>query len=205
MAIDGGSIFNGKPDPVGDKADNELYAMIGEILIGFGLIVQMAGWFTQSWLSWYTYVGEFFTLGAIGVWVWGVLKYNDARVEPTAATTYRSWRVNFIAIWLAVGVSIFNIGLAFTGYLLSAAITVISSIFTGTSTNALSIWGMIIAAFVGAAAVGVGAYFAYFIKNLWYNYDDSGSKLDDDFDFFKWSDREDEDAIFLAELSAVEF
>ena len=198
MADDGGIIYNGKPDPVGEKEDNELYAMIGEILIGFGVIVQMAGWFTQSWLSWYTYVGEVFTLGALGVWVWGVLKYNDARVEPNDKTTYRSWRVNFLAIWCAIGATVVNLALAWAGY---AGYALLSAF----SVNIIGVWGMIIAAFVGAAAVGVGAYFAYFIKNLWYNYDGNGSKLDDDFDFFKWSDRDDEDAIFLAELSAVEF
>ena len=62
---------------------------------------------------------------------------------------------------------------------------------------------MIIAAFVGAAAIGVGIYFGWAIKGLWYNYDIAGTLKNQDFDYFKWTDRADQEAIFLADVSQV--
>ena len=53
--------------------------MIGEILIGFGIVTQLAGWATQQWIEWDVYVGFFMTLFAASIYIWGVLKWNDVR------------------------------------------------------------------------------------------------------------------------------
>ena len=162
--------------------------MIGEILIGFGLVCFQAGWATQSWAWWPVYIGEFFTIVGMALYVWAVLKWNDARVETNMKTAFRSWRINQLSFWGNVGVALATIGLAW---------------YRSGGTGFLAEWGMIIAAFVGAAAIGVGIYFGWAIKGLWYNYDIAGTLKDQDFDYFKWTDRADQEAIFLADVSQV--
>lgn len=107
-------------------------------------------------------------------------------------TAFRSWRINQLSFWGNVGVALITIGLSW---------------YRSTATDFFSLWAMPIAAFVGAAAIGVGIYFGWAIKGLWYNKDDAGTLKDQDFDYFKWTDREDDEAIFLAQLgeTAVEF
>ena len=107
-------------------------------------------------------------------------------------TAFRSWRINQLSFWGNVGVALITIGLSW---------------YRSTATDFFSLWAMPIAAFVGAAAIGVGIYFGWAIKGLWYNKDDAGTLKDQDFDYFKWTDRDDDEAIFLAQLgeTAVEF
>ena len=185
-------LWDGKPDPLDNEEDNQFNSLIGEILIGFGLVCFQAGWATQSWAWWPVYLGQFFTVVGLALYVWAVLKWNDARVETNMKTAFRSWRINQLSFWGNVGVAIITIGLSW---------------YRSGGTGFLSEWGMVVAAFVGAAAIGVGIYFGWAIKGLWYNYDIAGTLKNQDFDYFKWTDRTDQDAIFLAQLGerVVEF
>lgn len=186
-----GALWDGKPNPVGEEEDNQLYAMISEILIGFGLLTFVAGWATQNWLWYPTWIGFAFTILGLAPYVWGLLKWNDARVEPTAGTAFRSWRINFISFWVAIGVALINGGLAW--------------LRTPFQLTFLAQWGMIIASCVGIVAIGGGVFMGWFMKNLWFNYDPEGALADEEFNYFQWNDREDPDAIFrlLAKQTAV--
>ena len=82
--------------------------------------------------------------------------------EGTAATSFRAWKINFISFWVALGVTCINIGLSW-------------SIRSSTVNNFLSYWGIIIASLIGAVALSIGIYFAWFLDNLWHNYDPSES------------------------------
>ena len=155
---------------------NTEWAFIAEILIGVGIATQLAGWFTQLWTAWSTYVGIILTFGAAAIYVWGVLKWNDGRIEPTAKTLFRSWRVNFINFWVAVGVTVVNI--------------VFSWVFKPLTTDMWVFYGLNIATFVGAALIGAGVFMGWRMKNLWYTYDPTGSLKDEEFDYFKWTDME---------------
>lgn len=79
-----------KPKNQNDLEENELWAMIAEILIGFGIMCELVGtFFAFGW--WFNIVGFVLALGSAGVYVWAVLKYVDAINEPTAKTAFRSW------------------------------------------------------------------------------------------------------------------
>ena len=142
--------------------------MIAEILIGFGIMCELVGTFF-GFLYWPSITGFVLSLGAAGMYVWAVLKYVDAINEPTAATAFRSWQINYIMFWCALGVSLVYVGISFA--------------YTG-------LLYMIIAGFVGLAAEVAGVVLGWRIKNIWYHYDPSGSQSEKDFDYFKWSDRE---------------
>ena len=159
-------------------------AMIGEILIGFGIVCQYIGWATGSWLSYYLWIGMILTTGAAGVYIWAVLKYNDFVEEHIMGTAYRAWRVNFIMFWVTIGVAIVNIGLGYANY--SNFSVASSTLGTGITMNR---FGALIAAIIGAVAIGVGIYFAWFIKNLWFLLDAAGSLDLQPFDYTKWTDR----------------
>ena len=79
-----------KPKNQNDLEENELWAMIALILIGFGIMCELIG----TWLSfagWPVYVNLILALGSAGVYIWGVLKYVDFYNEPTGKTAFRSW------------------------------------------------------------------------------------------------------------------
>ena len=80
-----------------------------------------------------------------------------------------------MSFWANVGVALVTIGLSW---------------YRSSGTDFFALWAMPIAAFVGSAAIGVGIYFGWAIKGLWYNYDIAGTLKNQDFDYFKWTDRE---------------
>ena len=108
--------------------------------------------------------------------MWGVLKWNDGRVEPTAKTLFRSWRVNFINFWVALGVTVVNI--------------VFSWVFKPVTSDMLIFYALNLSTFIGAALIGAGIFLGWRMKNLWYQYDPEGSLKDEEFDYFKWTDME---------------
>ena len=102
------------------------------------------------------------TLGAIGVYVWGALKWNDSRVDPTDKTIFRSWRVNFINFMVAAGITLINL--------------VFSWVFRNIkTTNDFMSYGEVTAAFIGAAAVVCGIFLGWRMENLWWQYDQTGA------------------------------
>jgi len=168
-----------KPKNQNDLDENELFAMIAEILIGFGIMCELVGTFFL-FTAWNSITGFVLALGSTGLYVWAVLKYVDAINEPTAATAFRSWQINYIMFWAALIVSLIYVGISF------ATIS--------------SIW-MIIAGFVGLAAQAAGVVLGYRIKNIWFHYDPTGSQAEKDFDYFKWSDRETEGSKINEEIN----
>lgn len=60
---------------------------------------------------------------------------------------------------------------------------------------------MSIAGFIAIAATVAGTVLGYRIKNIWYHYDPSGGLAEDDFDYFKWSDRETEGSKINEEIN----
>ena len=101
------------------------------------------------------------TFGAGAIYVWSAMKWYDGRVEPTAKTLYRSWRINFINFICAVGVTVVNVVFSW----LFKPVT--SDIFLSIALN--------ISTFIGAGLIGVGVYLGWIMKNLWYQYDPTGS------------------------------
>lgn len=103
-----------KPKEQHDLDENELWAMIAEILIGFGIACELIGSLIYPFSYWVFIVNFILSLGAAGVYVWAVLKYVDYYNEPTAATAFRSWQVNYVNFWVALGVSLIYIILSFS-------------------------------------------------------------------------------------------
>jgi len=168
-----------KPKNQNDLDENELWAMIAEILIGFGIMCELVGSFF-FFTAWNHITGFVLALGSTGMYVWAVLKYVDAINEPTAATAFRSWQINYIMFWTVLVVSLIYVGISFAS---------LASIY------------MIIAGFVGLAAQAAGVVLGFRIKNIWYHYDPSGSQAEKDFDYFKWSDRETEGSKINEEIN----
>ena len=78
-----------------------------------------------------------------------------------------SWRVNFINFWVAAGTAVFN-----------------------TLIGAFVEWanlGWVIQQAIAAALVGVGIYFGWFMKNLWYNYDPEGTLAKSDLNWASYT------------------
>ena len=101
-----------KPKNQNELDQNELYAMIAEILIGFGVMCELVGSFFV-FTAWPSVTGFVLSLGSAGMYVWAVLKYVDAINEPTAATAFRSWQINYIMFWTTLIVSLIYVGISF--------------------------------------------------------------------------------------------
>ena len=206
-------------------------------MIGFGIVSQLIGLGVTSFSSTVTYAGFVLTLGAAGVYIWAVLKYNDYVEEPLMTTAFRAWRINFISFWVAIGVAVINIGLGYYHYTLSTSVgalvssavastasataavaSIVASVLGGTTAatttaattttstggiNVLRQFGALIGAIVGAVAIGVGIYFSWFIKNLWYLLDAGGSLASQPFDYTKWTDRVKNPKSILAEKALL--
>lgn len=96
-----------------------------------------------------------------GVYVWAVLKWATAFENPTALTTFRSWKVNFVAFWVYIGATFLNIIFAnnFSGnlFVMSGMSLVIYSAYIGIG--------------LGAPLVGAGIFLSWRIKQIWITYD----------------------------------
>ena len=82
--------------------------MIGQILSGVGIAVLLFSR-AASGVGWEAITGIILNLGAAGVYVWAVLKWHHATELTTRKTTFRSWKVNFVAFWVYLGVTVLNI------------------------------------------------------------------------------------------------
>ena len=167
-----------EPKMIDDEEQNLELSFIGEILIGFGIVTHLAAWFTQSFSSWATYARMALSLGSIGVWVWGFLKWLDAQEQPTDKTYFRSWRINFINFWVAAGVTVINAVLSFA--------------YPGDSLNMLAFWSPYLCSFIAAGTIITGIILGWRMLNLWWIADPTGSLAEEDFDYFKWTDVTDE-------------
>ena len=169
--------------------------MIGLILIGVGLACEAIGFGVSSWMSWSTIVGEILTIGAIGVYVWAVLKFNDFVEEQTVRTAFRAWQIAYISFWVSLGVTVINIILSFV------ARYAFTSVFSSAILGVLYQWGSIIGDFIGLALIAVGVYFGWSLKSLWWNFDPAGALANEKFDYLKWTDRSNPDSILVEKLT----
>ena len=105
--------------------------------------------------------------------------------EGTDATAFRAWRINFISFFVAAGVTLVNI-IASLVTATSSSLYFNPTVTTSTVSSQTSsvvrnsiLWqyGEVIASWLGAAEVAVGIYFAWYLKDLWYNYDPNGDML----------------------------
>ena len=135
------------PDMIDEAEKNTELTLIGEILIGVGVVTGLVAWFTQSFMVWATYIRMVLSLVSIGVWVWGFLKWLDSYEQPTAKTMWRSWRVNFINFWVAAGVTVVNAVLSFA--------------YPGDSLNMLAYWSPYLCTFIAAGTIIAGIFLGW--------------------------------------------
>lgn len=162
-----------KPDELGDVEENSSTALIGIILIGFGIIAESVGWFWFGW-GWQSYVAEGLNFLALIVWLFGVLKWYDVTQEDTDLTTFRAWRINLLSFFVSIFASAGNVFLAWY--------------YTNLRTFTFWSWAAALGSALGFVAIVVGVVLGWAIKSVWYNYDPEGSLAQEDFDWFKWTD-----------------
>lgn len=114
-------------------------------------------------------------MGALGVWVWGMLKWYDTTQEATMKVNFRAWRINLLVFAVSLVATIYNVAVAWA--------------FTNLRAFSILSWGAAIGSALGTVAIAVGIYFSWFLKNIWYAYDAAGTLAGQDFDWFKWTDR----------------
>ena len=159
-----------EPAELGDEEDNTTWVLVSEILIGFGIVAQLAGWCTQSFMAWPTFTGIGLTLLALGIYAWGFVYWYKSIDVPSAKSMFRSWRINFIDFWVAAGVTLINIVFAW--------------LFRSTSAVVIVSYGLIIATFIAAASIATGIFMGWRMKNLWWTYDPEGELANQPFDYF---------------------
>ena len=111
-----------------------------------------------------------------GVYVWALLKWLNAREFPSALTTYRSWKVNFVAFWVYIGLTVLNIPCSIS---MGGNFFVESGPYFGLALGALLLSG--------------GIFLSWRIKQLWLVYDPERSLAYEPFDYFIWEDEEPEE------------
>ena len=111
-----------------------------------------------------------------GVYVWALLKWLNAREFPSALTTYRSWKVNFVAFWVYIGLTFLNM---------------LCSVWLGGNFIVASVPYIGLA--LGALLLSGGIFLSWRIKQLWLVYDPERSLAYEPFDYFIWEDEEPEE------------
>ena len=165
---------------VGDEEQNNELTMWGQIMIGAGVSLQLIAFIISvitagSVLTYY--IGMILSFGMAGVYVWAVLKWAHAREYPTTLTTFRSWKVNFVAFWVYVGATVLNI-------VFSNNFGVVHMIsFLGSYSTYIGVG-------LGAPLVAGGIFLSWRIKQLWLVYDPERSLAYKPFDYFIWEDEE---------------
>ena len=100
-------MFEEKPYPIGDETLNWILGAIGLLFLGgahsggiWGSLVAGGAWW--GWVLW-VLVG----LGS-SLMFWGWIMFFIALFRADAATTYRSWRINLLAILANSAVALIN-------------------------------------------------------------------------------------------------
>lgn len=165
---------------------NNYSTMYAQILAGAGIGVQLLAFGAVSFTAFHVshIIAFVLSLGALGTYIWAILKWLHAKEFPTRLTTYRSWKVNYVCFWVYVGVTLLNVILAYP-------------YFTGTSLatlNAMSNFLVNTVAYIGIALgvplVTVGIFLGSKIEQLWLTYDPDRSLDYEPFDYFIWEDEE---------------
>ena len=126
-------------------------------------------------------IGLIISFGMTGVYVWAVLKWVHAREYPTELTTFRSWKVNFIAFWVYIGASFLNI------------ICALNWMGFGNNGGFLTANGPYFGVGLGSILVAGGVFLGWRIKQLWLEFDEDRSLALAPFDYFVWEDEEPEE------------
>ena len=166
-----------EPENVGEEGRNRLLSLVGIILGHVGIIVFVLGHLMPLWnanfmMTWYNYI--FLSLGAISLafQVWGLIKFLGATGDNTnAATTFRSWRTNFLAQASGAAVQI----LAMLVVVIYVAVTI-----------GLGGFWLFLALYGGGFILSIVAtYLMFFHKKWWYNNDATGEmRCDEDWSLF---------------------
>lgn len=121
------------------------------------------------------------------VYVWAVLKWYSATYElTTVRTTFRAWKINFMAFWVYVGVTAVDIILAGLFYKSEPLGKGVSDAFSSFSRTT----GVQIGVGLGAPLVAAGIFFGWRVKQIWLEADPSRSMALEIFDYFIWEDEE---------------
>ena len=119
-------------------------------------------------------------------YLWGVLKWNESRIEPTKKTMFRSWMVNFINFWISLAITVVNLVFAWAyqpPFPYSYELDYFVDFYTHAVDN-----------LIGTFLIAAGIVMGWKMKNLWYIYDPTGALKDEEFDYFKWTDMEGDDS-----------
>lgn len=104
-----------------------------------------------------------------------MLKWYDTTQEPTMKVNFRAWRINLLVFAVSLFVTIYNLAVSWA--------------YTNLRSFSILGWGAALGSLLGSIAIGIGIYFGWFLKNIWYAYDAAGTLAKQDFDWFKWTDR----------------
>ena len=148
------------------------FSVMASIMTLFGLAYRLINDpITLNNMWWFEWTMAVAILGVIGFQTWAMGLFWDAIAEPTAASTFRAWRVNLVVWFMAVStiVASFLFWLVFTNFP--------NQVVTPGQ------WSMY--------AVGIGLSLGFsswmilvYMKSFWYSYDPEGSMRNREFDFF---------------------
>ena len=94
----------------GTKDVNNQLAFWGLIMTGFGISLQLAAFAFSMVIGRFYYItGFILSFGMAGVYIWAAVAWTDTLEESNELTTYRSWKVNFVAFWVYIGATLLNI------------------------------------------------------------------------------------------------
>ena len=188
------------PVPLGKPEDNDALSYIALVLIDIAALCatllpvsqMFSGKFTLQWYDW-LFFG--FGLAALGMTAWPWIVRVEASENPTSATTFRSWRINFL-----IGLISSIISILISGYYLYVVIAAIVTVLLGSAVISLipgasstvssgitsvleATWYILVLAAIGASCGSGGMSMLFYNKNFWYNYDPDGMRLTVEFDY----------------------
>ena len=92
----------------GDAKKNNSFALSSQILCGAGIALMLASRVAYG-DGWEGYVGMAVNAVAGAIYSVAVIKYQHAQDHPTRLTTFRSWKINFVAFWVYLVATMANI------------------------------------------------------------------------------------------------
>ena len=98
---------------------------------------------------------------------------------PSKHNNFRSWRVNLLHFWVVIGTTVVNI--------------VLSMIYPYNPAGTFVFYFPWIAGYISALSIAVGIILGWRMLNLWCTYDPEGTMLEEEFDYFVWTDEVDEE------------
>ena len=125
-------------------------------------------------MSWATYVRLVLSLGSAGVFIWALLMWLQSYETPSALNNFRSWRINQLSFWVAIGTTVANI--------------ILSMVLPYNPAGTFVYYFPWAAGFFAALSIAIGIVLGWRMVNLWWIYDPEGACLDKEFDYLIWTD-----------------